>query len=73
MGLSGPDGEAVRDVLVSERLAQHAIALMKRVLLADGKRDVQAANRVQEAGVVQIGQKMVGCDEVDVLVVISAE
>jgi hypothetical protein len=46
---------------------------MERVLFAHRQRDVHAANGVEEAGIVQVRQIMVGVDEIDVLLIVPIE
>src|SRR5262245_10053489 len=46
---------------------------MKSVTLADRKRNVHTPQWIEEAGIVQVGQKVVRRKEVDVLIVMTTE
>src|SRR5215470_2757682 len=73
VGFAGPYSQVMRDALVGQRLAQHSVALMKRVVLPDGECDVHAAHGVEQIWVVQVRQEMVRREEIDVVVVIATE
>jgi hypothetical protein len=45
---------------MAKRPAQHAVALMKGVVFADGERDVDASHQVEQTRVVSIGKKGFG-------------
>ena len=73
MGFARPYGEAVRHAFFSQGEAEGAIAFAEGVVFADGQSDVHATDRFELSRVVEVGDEVVWGDEVDVLVVMSAE
>jgi hypothetical protein len=70
---AGPDVKAVWHTFFDKRLAQYPVAFVERIVFADCKRDVHTAQRVEKTRVLQVGQKMVRSNEIDLLIVVSAE
>jgi hypothetical protein len=73
VGISGPNSQPMGDAFIRKRTAQRAVVVVKRVLFADGERDVHAAHWIDQVRVVQIREKMIRSNEVNVLVVVSVE
>jgi len=65
--------EAVGDAFVPESAADVLIVLAEGILAADNKNDVHPSQGFERAGITQVGKKMRGTVEVDVLIVIPAE
>ena len=73
MGAPIPLVEAMGNAFVPEGSADVMIVLSKWILTADHKNDVHSPQGVESIGITEVGKKMRGIVEVDVLVVIPAE
>ena len=73
MSFTRPNGQLMLNSFMRKRLAEQTVAFVKRVVFADGELDVHAAHEVELGRVVQVGQKVVRRNEIDLLIVISIE